>query len=201
MNIITFPTVAPAGKMTWKLKRFDTRFTSPLSGTFQDIQRPGAQWQCELSWEVLAYADAQALAAWSDQMSQAGTRTFLPDYTYRMQGVPTGTPAINGSGQTGATLALSGFTASSSNVFCAGDLIQVSTSTQHQLVRVTANASANSSGDATLSITPALRFSPTALNYTNPDVCFAFANAESAMSFTAPLIGSFSISLLEDITQ
>lgn len=159
-TIISFPTLtATPSRSTWTLKRMDGRFTSPLSGTFQDIQRPGAQWVCEMSWQVLSYADSQALAAWADQMSQAGTRTYLPNFAYSAQGgVYVG--AVNGSGQTGSTLILNGL-AASTTITQAGDFITVTDGTKHQLLRIVSNGVSDSSGNLTISFTPALRLSPT----------------------------------------
>ena len=125
-TILNFPTLsANPSKADWKLNRFDARNVSPLSGTFQDIQRPGTFWSCDLSWQVLSYADSQLLLAWSAQMSRGGFRTMLPNYAYTMQGVGTGTPIVDGASQTGTSLTTSGWTHSVNGILQAGDMVQI----------------------------------------------------------------------------
>ncbi|MGA9855754.1 MAG: hypothetical protein WBR29_10805 [Gammaproteobacteria bacterium] len=266
-TILTFPALsANPSKLDWKLNRFDARNVSPLSGTFQDVVRPGAYWSCEMSWNVLSYADSQLLMAWSAQMSRGGFRTALPNYAYVIQGSGAGTPVVDGASQTGTSLTTDGWTPSSSNVLKAGDMFNVyagsitfvtapantylvtftdyygnsysigtgngstltwnlpatfftgynvyvnavlqtytsqyTTTMQHQLLMVTANASSNGSGVATLNFEPALRFSPTngsAIILSTPSAAFAFTKAGANISYTAPRIAALSLSLLEDI--
>lgn len=218
-----------------------------------------------MSWAVLSYGDSQQLAAWADQMSQAGYRTMLSNFAYTIQGSGSGSPTVNGGGQTGKQLVTNGWTHSATNVLMIGDLFNVYAGTitfttapvsghaltfhdyygnsysigmgdgttkafnlpntfftgykvfdngtlttaytatmQHQLLRVVAtNVSSDSSGDATINIEPALRFSPVSGNsivLTNPGAAFAFAKPGSSLSYTAPRIAALSLSLEEDIT-
>lgn len=264
-TILDFPTLsAGASELSWKLNRFDARNISPLSGTFQDIQRPGTFWSCDLTWRVLSYADAQLLLAWSTQMSRGGFRTMLPNEAYIIQGVGTGTPVVDGANQTGTALLTSGWTASITDILKTGDMFQIyngsivfttapasgaaiefndfygnsypigtgngttttwnlpntfftgynvyiagtlqgsgyTTTMQHQLLMMTANASSNASGVATLNFEPALRFSPANGNsiiLSTPSAAFAFAKPDASISYTPPRIGALSLSLVEDI--
>lgn len=158
-TIINFPSVANPSRITWQLNRLDTRFKSPLSGTFQDIQRPGANWVCDMSWEVLSYADSQQLAAWSDQMSQAGVRTYLQNFIYIPQGSSRGAVVVNGANQTGTSLVCNQAPVGT-NLVVAGDFIVITSGTHTQLLRITQNSSSDGSGNITLNFTPAMRFSP-----------------------------------------
>lgn len=93
----------------------------------------------------------------------------------RTVGTQGGTPLVNGAGQTGATLAVDGWTASVTNVLRAGDVFTIngvysvnpitkdSTNRLQQFV-VTANATSNGSGQTTLSIAPAIVTSGTTQN-------------------------------------
>ncbi len=82
-----------------------------------------------------------------------------------------GTPAVNGAGQTGSTLSVSGLTASIADIFVAGDVIQIGsgatgvynvnpqnrTSTGRlQDFTALANAASSAGGIATLSISPSI---------------------------------------------
>ncbi len=262
-TIIQFPSIANPSDLSWQLQRFDARFISPLSGTFQDIVRPGAYWIAEMSWKTLSYDDSQALAAWAMQMSRGNVRCALPNWAYTIRGSGAGTPLVNGGSQSGLSLVTDGWTASSTNVLKAGDMFEVSLNTvtftsapgsgvaityvdgagnshsigtgngattvfhpnpgfdysstvyldgvltaaytstcQHQLLMATANVSSDGSGNATIPIEPALRFSPSnncPLVLTNPTAYFAFAKPSSSASYTAPRIASIAISLQEDI--
>ncbi len=125
-TILNFPTLsANASKLYWKLNRFDARNVSPLSGTFQDIVRPGAFWSLDMSWNVLSYPDSQLLQGWSAQMSRGGFRTALPNYAYTILGSGAGTPVVDGASQTGSSLTTNGWTASSTNVLMVGDMFEI----------------------------------------------------------------------------
>jgi hypothetical protein len=69
-----------------------------------------------------------------------------------------GTPVVNGAAQTGSTINLKGFTASATGVAKAGDLLKFNGHTK--VYMVTADANADGTGLATLSIVPALMTSP-----------------------------------------
>lgn len=78
-----------------------------------------------------------------------------------------GTPVVNGANQTGFALATSGWTASLSPAWKAGEWLQVGNRMYQNLT----DANSDGSGHATLSIWPKLRESPAngaALNLTNP---------------------------------
>jgi len=69
-------------------------------------------------------------------------------------------PLVNGADQTGATLAIDGVQASKAAVFKAGDYFQLGSGSSARLHMVTADATSNGSGEATLDIWPPLRASP-----------------------------------------
>ena len=69
-----------------------------------------------------------------------------------IQGVATGTIRVNGASQTGNQVALDGFANSTSNVFKAGDYIQIGS----YLYMVTEDVTSNGSGEANVKIEPAL---------------------------------------------
>jgi hypothetical protein len=201
-TVITFPSIANPAKVDWMLHRFDGRFESPLSGSIQQLLRPGARWEATFSWTTLSEADWHQLAAWWNQMAQANYRCALPNYAYQALGSLAGTPLVNGAAQTGSTLATKGWTASASGVLKAGDMFQITDGTKHQLVMVTADANADGLGHSSVSITPPLRISPTdasALVVANPTARFMLSNGDTSLSFQPPRLSSASLSLIEDI--
>lgn len=88
----------------------------------------------------------------------AGTFMFGDPTRPLPYGTWEGQPSVNGTGQTGKTLAVTGFTPGAT-VF-AGDYFQISTGAFARLHVVTQDAVANGSGQATLDIWPAHRSPP-----------------------------------------
>lgn len=78
------------------------------------------------------------------------------------RGVATGTPVVNGAGQSGYDLATRGWTASTANIMRAGDWLQVGTGISARLYMVMIDAASDASGDATLTLWPKIRQSPSA---------------------------------------
>ena len=76
------------------------------------------------------------------------------------RGVATGTPLVNGAGQTGYDLNTKGWTAGVTNIMRAGDWVQVGTLSNARLHMVMKDANSDGSGNATLTLWPKLRYSP-----------------------------------------
>jgi hypothetical protein len=76
------------------------------------------------------------------------------------RGVATGTPLVMGGGQTGTDLVTDGWTPSVTGILKAGDWVQLGTGSSSRLYKNLADANSNGSGQATLTLWPALRSSP-----------------------------------------
>lgn len=76
------------------------------------------------------------------------------------KGVATGTPLVKGINQTGNTLVTDGWSPNVQGILLAGDYIQLGSGASSKLHMVTEDANSDSSGNANLSIEPALRASP-----------------------------------------
>ena len=83
----------------------------------------------------------------------------LPGYE-KPQGTWAGTPVVNGGGQTGRAINLSGFSASQPYVVKAGDIFKFAG--HSKVYMATADASSDGAGLATVSLEPALMASPAA---------------------------------------
>lgn len=95
----------------------------------------------------------QAWLAQVQEFYRAGTVFDIDHRSKRtLLGVGGGTPLVNGAGQTGSSLNTDGWTASTTNVLRAGDIIRIAG--LNVIYELTANASSNGSGQATLSISP-----------------------------------------------
>lgn len=108
-----------------------------------------------MSWETFA-------PLWAFLMAQKGrgeTFTFtLSTSIMPARGTWSGTPLVNGASQVGESIDLDGFTPSDTGVAKAGDLIRFGTG--KKVYTVTADADADISGEAAVSIQPALTESP-----------------------------------------
>lgn len=131
-------------------------FTSPLSKDSQRVLLGGSRWIATYTLPKMNRSQAaewQAFFLKLDGMADT-FYGFDPD-AKTPRGVATGTPLVNGGSQTGSSLITDGWTASKT-VLKAGDYFSVN----GELKMVTADATSNGSGQATLSFKPALRASP-----------------------------------------
>jgi hypothetical protein len=151
MATLSFPALT-ATRATWGLTANTDKFTSPFTGTTQTIARPGARWSAVLEFASLTKIQAGLLDAFLASLEgQAGRFYLHPHHRPGTQSAG----VVNGAGQTGKTLAVSGYTPGNL-IFRAGDFIEAG----GELKMVTTAATANGSGLATLAITPAWRASP-----------------------------------------
>jgi hypothetical protein len=161
MTVLTFPAAIPApNSMTLGLAaNTQSGGRSPLDGTEQTLELPGARWVAELRWQALEEAHWRALSAFVARLGgRAGRFTWSPIARFPRRGTATGTPLVNGGAQTGKSLATDGW--GTGTAFLAGDLVgwldPTGRSVMHQVV---ADATV-SAGAATLTLAPAIRRSP-----------------------------------------
>lgn len=179
MPTLAFPVLSRGpSSLAWSLVSKTMTHTSPLSGATRTLSLPGAVWKVTATWPALVGDERRVVEGWLAALGgRAGRFTFSPPEYW----LPRGTlrsATINGPLQTGSTLALS---TTASATLLAGDFLQLPTG---QLVRVTANASANGAGGITASIAPPLRSSPThgtAVTVANPAATFMLASDESGL--------------------
>lgn len=115
---------------------------------------PGEWWECEVALPIMKRAAAEEWLAFFGLL-KGPTYTFLigdPDAT-TARGVATGTPLVDGANQTGSTLNLTGFTASTTAILKAGDYIQI----DNNLYKVLQEANSSTDGDTTVEVFPRVR--------------------------------------------
>jgi hypothetical protein len=130
------------------------RVTSAFTLQTQVQDWGGRRWRYDISLSPAAGADGRAISVFFDALG-GGAGTFLFADPSIQQSIP-GVPVVNGAGQTGSTLNVDGLTPSVL-AFRAGDFFSLGAGAATRLYRVTANATANGSGEAALSIIPPLR--------------------------------------------
>lgn len=131
---------------------------SPFTFATQAQQHQGQLWSAEVGvGGATSRAKAEPWIAFLSQlMGTYGTFLMGDPMGKTPMGAATGTPTVNGAGQTGNTLATGGWTADTGNILMAGDYIQIG----QRLYKVLNNHNTNSGGGTTLDIWPRLRESP-----------------------------------------
>ena len=178
---LTLPTVTGIKTQNFGLTRTISISQSPFTKQEQVFQHEGEQWKATFTLPPMKKDKA---AIWlSFLMSLRGRRgTFkIGDQDRKtIQGTATGTVLVKGAAQTGNAINLDGFTASRANVFLAGDYIRINS----YLYMVSANVTANGSGEATVYVEPSLRTGIEAINdnttvvYTNTTTLMRLDNNE-----------------------
>jgi hypothetical protein len=199
MTTKTFPVLAQAApvNLEWALQSNTQTFTSPLNGTMQTLELPGARWRASFTYQNLSEADAAKLQAFLVSLRGQAGRFYLYNFARpKPNGVGTGTPLVNGANQSGASLVTDGWTASQTGILKAGDFIGVN----GELKMVTADVNSDGSGNATLSIEPPLRASPadnSAITVTMPTTTFVLSDTTSKWVTRAPIITDITIDAIE----
>ena len=172
---LTLPTATGVTTQNFGLTRTVAVSISPFTKQEQVFQHEGEQWKATFTLPPMKKDKA---AIWlSFLMSLRGRRgTFkLGDQDRKtIQGTATGTVRVNGAAQTGNAINLDGFTASRANVFLAGDYIQINS----YLYMVSANVTANGSGEATVYVEPSLR---TGIEAINDNTTVIYSNTTTLM--------------------
>lgn len=163
---ISLPTDSSAqpSSTTFRLVRIIAQTQSIFTGAQQVYQYPGEWWEAEITLPPMKHAVAREwLAALTSLRGAVGTM-YLGDWDGRTaRGTASssaGTPLVNGASQTGNSLIIDGATASQTGYLKKGDYIQIGSGVSQRLHMVVEDANTDGSGNATLSIEPALRTSP-----------------------------------------
>jgi hypothetical protein len=155
-------TPAPNGA-TAALIDFGSFLTPPLGGPVQRIDRLGTRLKLTVSLPPLRSAKEGRI--WVSRLIRGkleGARMPWPLLDFD-PGAP-GNVLVNGASQAGSSLIVDGATAN--YVFREGQFFSIETNGVHHIHKVAEETLANSSGQATLPITPMIRVSPA-----NNDVC------------------------------
>lgn len=154
MPVLTLPsTPAPSG-MGIELLTNKNVLVSALGGDEQERQRKGSRYALTFTMPPMPYIDSMA---WDDLMAEGATvlmKVHQPGFDV---GTP-GAPRVNGAGQGGIFLIVDGLTPG--YVVRKGQFLNVVSAGQHFLYRSAADATANGSGQATLTLRTMLRYPP-----------------------------------------
>lgn len=213
--MLSFPLNLPAAlkfaQITYRARRAHGRNESPFTLSEQIYVHQGQLLELDVVVPPMsglrnASRNAEDVVAWLLSLGADGT--FLlppPEYTAGARGSLSGSPTVNGNGQSGNTLETDGWTPSAANVLKPGDWFQLGSSSTSRLHKVLQAASANVYGQASLEIFPRLRETPNdgdPLTVVNPKGLFCLSAgtaAETSWSVRAALLYGISFSVREAI--
>ena len=186
----TFPS-SPAFKSLSVSSVQPTFVSRSISGRRQSRQIGGQFFRMRASFPPMTRAQFAPIYAFvMKQRGRYESFTLIPPVLNAGLGSPAGTPLVNGASQTGRSVVTDGWNASI-NVFKAGDYLKFAN--HDKVYTVTADATSDGSGNATISIEPALVTSPandSAITYTS--VPFTVALVSGVQEFDTGTSGLFS---------
>lgn len=196
MAILNFPSVA-VESADWGVDYRNRVYESEITGSIQTAELPGSKWNGSLVVPRLANREVKLLKAFLLKMRGRSGRFYFKPPDLDQSGTMAGTGVVSGAGQTGDSLLTSGWGANQSELFLAGDYIEVNT----ELKMITETISSDASGVATLVFEPKLRRSPAdaaTITTADPKAIMRFTDSEQARwALTAPLLVGFSLDIVE----
>ena len=126
------------------------------------------------------------------------TFTFTPPVLCNARGTATGTPLVDGAGQTGRNINTKGWTINITGILKAGDFVKFNA--HNKIYMVTADADSDAAGNAVISIEPALFESPAdneSIVVNDEPFNVSLGDDEAALSLEGPLYAIQKISMIE----
>lgn len=170
-------------------RKWDGTISSPRSAFTKRTQTAvgsPALWTAEYTLPVMLRAEAQPWAAFIWQLQGRAGRFYAynPDYRTPL-GVATGTPLVNGADQANTKSLITDGWTNSTLVLKAGDFIAYDTSLGRELRVLTADATSDGSGNATLALDEPIRVAPAnnaAIITTDPSCVMQLVQDEEGLS-------------------
>lgn len=162
---ITYPLAFPTGfgvsEYSIDLIKAVAVTESPFSFAQQVQEHPGEAWEISCTLNLLNRAQAEEYNAFLLSLAgRVGTFTMAVPGSETPRGVATGTPLVNGAGQTGRSLNIDGFTSGVTGILKAGDFIQLGSGSTTRLYKVLADVNSNGSGQVTVDLAPKIITAP-----------------------------------------
>ncbi len=158
---LDFPTTFGASEFNIDLIRAVAVTESPFSFAQQTQEHPGEAWEISFILDLLNRDQAEDYNAFLLKLAgRVGTFTMAIPGSETPRGVATGTPLVNGAGQTGRSLNVDGFTPSVTGILKAGDWVQLGTGSSTRLYKNLDTVNSNASGQVTLDLAPKIITAP-----------------------------------------
>lgn len=180
----------------WSLLSNTQSFSSPLSRSVQTVEMPGGRWRVVYQMNSMIVADSALLRSFFAKLRGRAGRFYLHNMAHPTpRGSAGGAPVVSGAGQSGVSLATTGWP-SSSTVLKEGDFFGVN----GELKLCTADVVSNGSGEAVITFEPPLRSSPAnaaAIVTNKPTAVFQLDEDVVGWNTVAGALSSFSIAATE----
>lgn len=166
ITVLSPPWPLAISTQRFRLASNNAFFRSPLTGQMQVSSRPGGRWEFDVTSQVvdasrlgqwlsfLAYTQEEGLTFCWNNYPLARPASYMTDALI----ATIGTPLVKGASQTGRSLLVDGLTVGVT--FKAGDCFSFDNTVYREMHMIKADVTANGSGEATLTFTPAIRQSP-----------------------------------------
>jgi len=202
VSIYTWPSTLIPNQMTLRYLAVNKVFRSPLNGNMQTASRPGSWLAFDIVLSTLTNAQRSELQGFLAKLDGQLNYFTMPYYGHVNLGALGGTPVVNGAGQTGASIATSGWP-NNTLVLKRGDVVGIGT----ELKIITDDVNSDGTGHATLPIRPSQRNAPTngsAIVTTDPTGIFVLEQPNVGVnSISNPDIrmGTAAFTVIEMVTQ
>jgi len=181
---LSLPTAAGIAKVRLTANSIVGISSSPFTAKQQVYKYPGQFWEADITLPPMKRVDAEYWISFLLKLGGSyGTFLLGDPNAATPRGVATGTPLVNGASQTGQELVTDGWTTSTTGILKAGDYIQLGSASSAQLYKVLDDVNSNGSGQATLTIYPDLRSSPSdnaTITVSNAKGVFRLSNGQQA---------------------
>lgn len=154
MDILMWPKELEPSALDWQMISNSKTFVSAFTGSAQTVRYPGSRWRCDLTLNNLTDEKSRLLEVILAQLDGESGRIKLFDWV-RVGANSVGDPIVNQPNQMGRTLLTKGWKPNSL-VLRSADNITIN----HELKKVTADVTSDAQGNATISFSPMLRYSP-----------------------------------------
>lgn len=196
MTTIAFPAISRLPRdMQFGIVWNTQIFASPLTQAVGTIEIPGSRWKVQFALNDFQEADAALVQTFVMQLRGRVNRASLYNFARRVpRGTIAGTPLVKGASQTGAALLIDGCTVGTT--LKKGDFFGVN----GELKMVVADATADGSGEMTVTFEPPLRASPAdnaAITTTAPTALFMLESDEQMWNSKPGIRSDFSFSFIE----
>lgn len=177
---------------------------SPFTLESQDYKWPGERWVIDFRLPPSVERDIfEEWVAFALKLKGKWGRFLmgLPNHG-TPRGVATGTPLVDGALQTGGTLLTKGWTPGVTGILKQGDCVQLGTGSTARLHKLLNTPDSDGSGNATLEITPDLRYSPSdsaAIIVNNPRGLFKMTDNNVSWSIEPGPVYRYSFQAMEPL--